>query len=141
MKSDLNGSGSTTGCVNGAGSSPASGSDKVVADIVNLITSTVKARHEEYRKVNGADIPTRLSGNSLECLATCEDVETLGIVVEPGPPSYGSPSVSDVLDPTIVGVVSPLSGIGSLDSYKPGPTSGVDFRTLLLSVKRLKISR
>ena len=86
VKSDLNGIGPATGYVNLTGSTPASGSNIVVADIGDLITTLVKVGTDEYRKVNGADIPTRLSDNTFECLATCEDVGTLGIAVDPPPP-------------------------------------------------------
>ena len=44
----------------------------------------------------------------------------LDIAIDRGPSSYGSPTIPVVSGPTLDGVVSPLSGVGSLDSSRAG---------------------
>ena len=46
----------------------------------------------------------------------------LDIAIDRGPSSYGSPTIPVVSGPTLDGVVSPLSGVGSLDSSRGRPT-------------------
>ena len=112
---DHNDIGPATGYVDAAGSSPVSGSVSVVADIGDLFTNLVKAG-----KVKVTDIPIRLTGNTFECLSICDDADTLEVVVERGPSRYESPTRPVVSGTPLAGVVSPLSGVGSLDSSKPG---------------------
>ena len=72
-------------------------------------------------------LPIRLTGNTFECLAISDDVGTLDIAVEHGPSKYGSPTIPVVSVPPLAGVVSPLSGAGSLDSTRPGLPSITEF--------------
>ena len=106
------------------------GSDSVVANIGDLVTIPAKAGTDEYRKVNGADSPTRLTGNTFECLAICEDVGSLDIAVDRDPSSYGSPTLPIVPSPTLVDGVSPLSGVGSFESSRPSLPSIAEFSDL-----------
>ena len=94
--------------VDTAGSSSMRCPVRVTADIVNHITTPVKARMDTV-----ADIPKRLTGNTFECLAICEDSGSLEEDVEHGPSRFGSPTLAGVSD------ISNLNGVGSLDSSKP----------------------
>ena len=91
----------------------AAGSVSGVTDIGDPITTPVKAG-----KVKDVVIPIRLTGNTFECLAICDDAGTQEVAVERGPSGYGSPTIPVVSNP-LAGVVSPLSGVGSLNSSKP----------------------
>ena len=75
------------GYVDAAGSSPVSGTVNVDADIDNHIITSGKAGN-----VKVADIPERLTGNTFECLAICEDAGNLEVAVDCGLPKYGSPT-------------------------------------------------
>ena len=72
----------------------------VAADIVNHITTPVKAGKDIV-----SDIPTRLTGNTFECLAICEDFGTLEVDVERGPSRYGSLTTPVVSDTSIAGFI------------------------------------
>ena len=110
------------GYVDAAGSSSMSGPVIVAADIVNHITTPVKAGEDKV-----ADIPKRLTGNTFECLAICEDSGTLEVDVERDPSRYGSPTIPVVSDTSIAGVISTLAGVGSLDASKPNLPDLADF--------------
>ena len=110
------------GYVDVAGSSPVSGTVNVDVDIDNHITTSGKAGN-----VKVADIPKRLTGNTFECLAICEDAGNLEVAIDRGPPKYGSPTISVVSDTTIPNVISTLSGLGSLDYSKPYLPNIADF--------------
>ena len=104
------------------GSSSMSDPVNVAADVVNHITTPVKAGKDTVY-----DIPTRLAGNTFECLAICEDSGTLEIDVEWGPSRYGSPTTPVVSDTSIAGDISTLSGVGPLDPSKPDLPSLADY--------------
>ena len=72
------------GYVNADVSSSRNDPVNVDADIVNHITTLAQAGKDTV-----ADIPTRLTGNTFECLAICEDSGTLKVDVEHGPPDMG----------------------------------------------------
>ena len=86
-----------TGYVRVAGFTSGRGPVSDVANIGDLVTTPTKSGTVEYRKVKGADSPTKLTNNTFESLAICEEGGALDITV--------------VLSLTLVDVVSPLSGI------------------------------
>ena len=108
--------------VNATGSSSMSDPVNVATDIVNHITTPVKAGKDMVY-----DILTRPTGNTFECLANCKDSGTLEIDVEWGLSRNGSPTTPLVSDTSIAGVISTLSGIGPLDSSKPDLPSLADY--------------
>ena len=89
------------GYVDAAGSSPVSGTVNADADIDNHITNPGKAGN-----VKVADISERLSCNTFECLAICDDAGNLEVGVERGPPKYGSPTIPVVSYTNIPDVIS-----------------------------------
>ena len=89
------------GYVDTADHSPMSGPDNVAVDIINHITSPVKARKEK-----DVDIPKSLSGNTFECLAICEDSGNLEVDIERSPSRYGSPTTPVISDTSNAVVIS-----------------------------------
>ena len=127
MGSEHNGIGHATDNVNDAGSTLVSRPDSVVSNIGDLITTPAKDGTDVSRKVNGADSPTRLTGNPFECLASCEDADTLDLVVDLVPSSYGSFTVPDVTSPTLDDIIPPISGVGSLEPSRLDIPSVAEF--------------
>ena len=120
--SDHIGLGPDTGSIDAADSSPVYGSVKVDTVIGDLITSPVKVG-----QVNVVDIPIRLDGNTYECLVVYDDVATLEVAVECDPSRDGIPTIPVISGPPPDGAVSSLSGVRSLDYYRPGLPSLAEF--------------
>ena len=95
-------------------SSPVRCTVNVDADIDNHITTPNKARN-----VKVDVIPERLTGNTFECLAICDEAGNLEVAIDP--------SITVVSDTIIPNDISTLSGLGSLDSSKPDLPTIADF--------------
>ena len=87
-----------------ADSSPVSKAVNTADDIVNHITTPGKAGN-----VKVSDIQERLSGNTFECLSTCDDAGNQKVAVD---------TIAIATDTTTPNVISTLSGGGSLESPK-----------------------